>query len=168
MKNLLKISCVLVIALFVSMSVKAQLLTPQSTPGTLTVDVPAFMSFSVAPIANFIVPNTNDPSTAVEDLSNTSVVDIKSNVKWTFSLMAEAENLTGRATNPDYFEIGKFTYSGFGLSNVPLTGLDAGVKNGEKNANETLTWNLDKTGLGNIFADRYTVALTYRLTQTAW
>lgn len=167
MKNLLKISCVLAIALFVSMSVNAQLLTPQTTPGTLTVDVPAFMSFSVAPIDNFLVKHAND-NNYTEDLTNTSAVDIKSNVKWSFSVKADKENLTGRTDNPDFFPIGKFSYSGFDVINIKLLGYDAIVKNGTKNDNGTLTWTLDKTGLENIFADRYTVGLTYTLAQTGW
>jgi len=123
MKTLLKISCVLALVLFVSMSVKAQL-TPQTTQGTLTVDVPEFMSFSVAPIDHFILKNANDGSTTVaEDLTNESVVDIKSNVKWSFSLLAAHDNLaaTGR---PDLIPITKFTYTGFAVVDQVLEGND--------------------------------------------
>lgn len=168
MKNLLKISCVLAIALFVSMSVKAQLSPQTITNGSLTVDVPEFMSFSVAPIDHFILKNTNDVSTTVsQDLTNQSLVDIKSNVKWSFSLLAVHDNLA--ATNSgDLIPITAFKYSGFDASNRVLEGNDIVVRNGEKNESDNLTWTLDPTDLGSIFAGAYSVALTYTLTQTAW
>lgn len=163
MKTLLKISCVLAIALFVSMSVNAQTLTSQEKTGALTVDVPAFMTFTVSDIADFVKPHASSDVLAVNEQDNTVV--ISSNVKWAFSIKANANVLSGTNTT-ETIPLSAFSFSipasdNAILSTTPVT------FTGSKDATMTLSWQFSP-GTTNYFADEYTVGLTYTLAQTAF
>jgi hypothetical protein len=165
MKTLLKISCVLAIALFVSMSVNAQTLTSQNLAGTITVDVPAFMHFTVTPIGDFVNPHANSTVAAVNSQSN--IVEVKSNVKWSVSIIADADVLEGAIDgNNDVIPIVNFSFDNDGAGEYSLS-TSATTINGQKDQIINLNWVYTPEDT-NYFADEYTVGLTYTLAQRAF
>lgn len=165
MKTLLKISCVLAIALFVSMSLNAQTLPSQDLPGRITVDVPAFMTFTVGDIQDFVKPHVlNAAVTPIN--TRTNAVAVNSNVKWSVSIKADAAFLEGTHGTTDKIAVGDFAIE-LPTAEVQLSSLTAAVFTGQKNVTTNLVWNYSPQAI-NYFADKYSVNITYTLAQTAF
>lgn len=155
MKNLLKISCVLAIALFVSMSVKAT--DPLTSGGNITVNVPAKLELVMNAVTNVAFEQAYDAVAPTQ----TTAVQIKSNVNWMFTVATTATNFT--PSHPLLAEID------IPVSSVTLSGAVAGTLgtaathiHGSKNmASANITWTL--ADLGNIYADLYTAPVTFAL-----
>jgi hypothetical protein len=154
MKTLLKISCVLAIALFVSMSVNGQNLTPT---GSITVNVPQKLELVVPTTGIDVLFTQNYGETAA---NQSTLVQIKSNVKWVFTVTTSATTFT--AATPLLGE------TAIPVSNVTMTGLiaatlgeEAKLEGSKDMAATNLVWHL--ADLHNVFADTYTAPIAFTL-----
>ena len=166
MKTLLKISCVLVIALFVSMSVNAQTLGNEVTTGDITVNVPAFLKLTVTtPTVSFIYDEYGVGSSKTMN----TWVDIQANIAWKFGVKADAPLYhTGTFSRSANIALSNITYSHTlataAVVNEVLTTSD-NLKDGSMNSQKAITWDLNTTTLGNLPAGLYSANLTYKLTE---
>lgn len=155
MKNLLKISCVLAIALFVSMSVKAADPVPQS--GSITVNCPAFIDFQ---LTNPTVALIYDEFGSTDQMFGSTTVEIKSNILWNFKVASLQKAFTS-AVGSHSFDVNKITVSGDFFSGNLKTDAAALTLDGQLRKTGLVTFTL--ATLENQFAGDYSCALTYTL-----
>jgi hypothetical protein len=148
MKNLLKISCVLAIALFVSMSVKAQ--EVRSAGGTITVSVPDQLALAVTGEDFTLSYYQNGTSPNV--LTNSAMTyDVNANVAWDLNIKGSG--------NPDVMSKLKFGIDG--AATIAITTDDFAAKVSNMDRNEYISWELEN--LGNFAAGTYPIEVTYTL-----
>ncbi len=155
MKNLLKISLVLAIALFVAGGVQAQ----NTTEGTITVNVPEYLELIVtSPDVDFIY----DEFGATDLLVAKSFVEIKANVEWDFEIAAGAKLLTD--DDGHSIAIGSVSVEhaiGEGLAKTALNTPDLEADGSGNSPVLPVTWTL--ADLGNQYAGTYTAPISYFL-----
>lgn len=162
MKNLLKIALVFAIALFVSMSVKAQNASETAT-GTITVNVIEKMELL---ITNANPTFTYDEVTIDGDqnvLAFTNTAQIKANVNWTFSVKAAEANFNGPA-QAQVLPVSVVKYSSVLTGGAQRTLTSTSPVGFDGTGNQAVTpisWGLDN--LANQFAGSYTVGVSYIL-----
>ena len=154
MKTLLKISCVLAIALFVSMSVKAA--DPVVT-GTISTEVVKFLAFD-----NFSadVAFTYNELGSVKSTSAITTVKVKTNVDYKLSLAATSDNFA--TTSGKTFDLSKVTVKGLG-SDAPLSTTAIQVSKTIADKQTPVTFEL--APLGNQYAGSYTANIQYTLSE---
>lgn len=153
MKNLLKISCVLAIALFVSMSVKAA-----DPAGTITVTCVKTLSIDLTDAGD--VALAYDEFGSLDTPSATKPVHIKANVDWTLAISTTSTNFSSVAGKT--FGLDKVSYT---LGSI-LTGNLAATGTTETQFGEfsgSIVWNLG--ALEHQYAGIYTANVTYTLAQ---
>jgi len=154
MKTLVKISFVIVCALFVSMSVKAA--DPAKT-GTITTQVVKYLAFD-----NFTsdVALTYDEFGSADVMSAETLVKVKTNVDYKLSLVATSDKFT-TSTGKD-FALAKVTVKGLGADiALSQSAITANKLIGDKET--TVTFEL--ADLGNQYAGSYTANIQYTLSE---
>jgi len=170
MKTLLKISLCFVLCLFVSASVSASDgPLEDSKTGTVTVTVVKSLAIEVlTPNAEFIYDEHGTTTTPVTTSKN-STVKVSATCDWNFTVNADEAVIADVDGLRDPIALSYISYEltggeGAGAAKTALTqnGADyAGMTNDEF----TVKWTADFTGIGNIYAGKYQVGVTYAVVE---
>jgi hypothetical protein len=152
MKNLLKISCVLAIALFVSMSVNAQVGDTQD--GTITTEVVKYLQFGEF---DSDVALIYDEFGTTDKTEAEMIVPINGNVDWKLSLLSTSAKFT--TTSGKDFPLSKVWVKGMGAA-LATTAISV---DGSKTTQQNLVFVLDN--LENQYAGSYTANITFTLAE---
>jgi len=151
MKNLLKISCVLAIVLFVSMNVNA--VEPVTGGGTITVSVPDQLAITVTGSTFTLEYAQLAPVSA--NMTATAAYVIQANVAWDLKIKA---TLVGEAPAT----ILPFLKYNAGTGAVAVTTSSVTAKSGIMNQESSnIVWTLEN--MGNFAAGSYDADITYTL-----
>ncbi|RUT73654.1 hypothetical protein [Ancylomarina longa] len=163
MKNLLKITMSLAMVLLISSSLFAQQSTnPATVPGTATVVVNPYLSFTVADASPNFTFDAGTPGNIVP--TDQSTVDINSNVDWTFEVSTTASNLISTSNVLDVLPIGSISANINSTSAIALGNANTYINSNSITA-MPIDWAMDYSAYGNPAYGTYTAPITYSLTR---